>query len=162
MSFKLPTSIHSQDQLQFCAEELHAHAAVLRSKAATHHAAANPQGHPPDELSLDSQILIELLVADKRADAAAIEALATELEAMLAHGARVTITLAALASRALRTELVEWMRMNLKANLLVDFHVNPDIAGGIVIRTTNRVYDFSFRHQLLADTKRFTKALDHV
>jgi hypothetical protein len=162
MSFSLPTAIYSQDQLQFCAEELHAYAAALRSKAVAHTAASQAPGAEATELGLDSQALLQELPAAKRTDPAAIEALADELEAALARGARVTLTLAAPASRRLREELVVWMRTNLKPNLLVDFHVNPDIAGGLVVRTTNHVYDFSFRHQLLADTKRFTEKLDHV
>jgi len=157
MSSSLPISVHSTDQLQFCAEELHAHAAALRS-----HRAAQRQAPGESELSLDSQALLEQLPREKRGDGAAVEALATELEAMMAHGARVTITLAALASHRLREELVRWCRTNLKSNLLVDFHVNPDIAGGMVVRTTNRVYDFSFRRQLLANPNRFTEILDHV
>jgi hypothetical protein len=157
MSFKLPLTVSSLDQLQFCAEELHAYAAKLRRR----HSASTTEADAP-ELSLDSQTLLEQLPKEKRHDGAAVEALALELEAMIAHEARVTITLAALASRHLRQELVQWLRTNLKPNLLVDFHVNPDIAGGMVVRTTNRVHDFSFRHQLLADPNRFTEILDHV
>jgi ATP synthase delta (OSCP) subunit len=160
MSYKLPVTVYTLDQMQLGAVELHAYANRLHQQAATRHADAGQ--HKPVSLSIESQALLDELPPKKQTDPEAIDALATELEEMVAHGPRVSLTLAGLASHHLREELVGWLRTNLKANLLVDFHVNPDIAGGLMVRTTNHVYDFSFRRHLLEDTARFTRIFDRV
>ena len=47
-------------------------------------------------------------------------------------------------------------------DILVEFSVNPDIAGGMVLRSTNRIYDMSFRSLLLNQPEGFTRTLENV
>lgn len=156
MSFKLPSALYTPDQLRVSAEELHALAAELRRTEGTK--AAKKES----ELGSDPLVVLESLPAAVRRKHEAITAVAEELEQMLAHSPRVTITLAGLASHTLKEELVSWLRTNTAPNVLVSFHVNPDIAGGMVVRSTNHVYDFSFRKRLLDQPERFTRILEHV
>jgi hypothetical protein len=155
MKLKLPANLYAPDQLRYCAEELYAYATAgrQRRRGAT---------VPEPALSAESRSLLAGLTADQRNDFDALEALAAELETLLAGDSDVSVTLAALPSHALKEELVSWLRAATRENLLVSFHVNPDIGGGMVLRTFNRVHDFSFRRLLLAHPERFTKALQDV
>lgn len=156
MVLKLPADIHSADQLQFCAEELRRYAAAAAG-------AARAEESPPlPELSPESQILQGLLPASERQNSQSLEDLRLEIEKLITQWPSVSITLAAPAPRALKAELTGWLRQNIRPDLLVSFNVNPDIAGGMLIRTTNRVFDFSFRKLLLARPARFTEVLENV
>ena len=157
MKYRLPVSVYTLDQVQLGMMELQAYASNLRERSTTQR---TNSAHP--SLSVEGQALVDELPLAKRADATTLEALATELEEMVAREPRVSLTLAGLASHHLREELVGWLRTNIRPNLLVDFHTNPDIAGGMVVRTTNHVYDFSFRRHLLESPARFTRILDRV
>lgn len=148
----LPSSIYSPDHLRFCVDELKSYAAALdqRDRGST---VTLP------ELSVESaDLLTEIKGADaNRADVVA--ALAAELERHLEAAPSLTITLAASAPHGLKMELVKWLRLNVRREVMVEFLVNPDIAGGMVVRTPNRVFDFSFRSKLLDNPKRLVAFL---
>ena len=152
----LPMSLYSSDQLSAVAEELH-HVAVKLGQKRRHDPKAQVE-----ELSPLAAAALELLPPASRADDAAIEQLRVQLERMATAAPVVTLVLAGAATSRLKQELVAWLRQNVHAGLLVNFRVNPDIAGGVVIRSTNHLYDCSFRRLLLAESHAFTKVLEHV
>jgi F0F1-type ATP synthase delta subunit len=152
----LPASLHDSDQLLAVAEELH-HLAVKLGQARRH----GPKA-ATEELSPPAVAALDLVPEASRADDAAIERLRVQLEHMATAAPVVTLVLAGAASSRLKQELVGWLRQNVHAGLLVNFRVNPDIAGGVVIRTTNHVYDCSFRRPLLANAHKFTEVLERV
>jgi hypothetical protein len=153
MKLKLPRSLYSVDQALAVAEELHQYSRGLGQRG---HGKASPP------LSREATALLQELPAAQRDQAAAVESLREELERLAAQAAVVTLVVAASPSAALKQELTEWLRTNVRPILLVNFHVNPEIAGGMVIRSTNRIYDCSFRAALMAHPERFTKVLDRV
>ena len=61
-------------------------------------------------------------------------------------------------SSAVMAKLVGWFRTNVDPHVLVQVGLQPNIAAGCVIRTTNKVFDLSLRNnfannrQLLIDT----------
>lgn len=55
------------------------------------------------------------------------------------------MSFAAEASRKFTTEIVLWLRTNLRPDVLVDIGLEPTIAAGCVVRTPNHLYDFSLR-----------------
>jgi F0F1-type ATP synthase delta subunit len=85
-----------------------------------------------------------------------------ELETLLKTAPRATITLAAMPSEGMKRELSLWMRQNVESTLLLDFGYNSALMGGMVIRIGSRIYDWSFRRQILASAGEFTKELRRV
>ena len=153
MKPELPPSLYSADQALAVAEELHQYGRRLGRSA--------PK-RSDTELSPEASALLATLPAAEREQTAAVEALREELEQLAATAAVVTLVVAAPPSAALKQELTGWLRTNVRPKLLVNFHVDPEIAGGIVIRGTNRLYDCSFRSALMAHQADFTKVLERV
>ena len=146
-----PLEVHGSAQVTVAAEELHTFCVNLRKSA------ADPAG-----LSDEAQSLLMSLPEGERKDPEAIESLRKENKKAMAASPSVTLILAAIAPRSLKLELVRWFRLNVNEKLLVDFLVNPAIGGGVVVQTTNHIYDFSFRRALLDQTSRFSEILKGV
>lgn len=156
MRLALPNNVYSPDHLRFCSEELKTYASILRRRDRGSDRIEVP------ELSPESQSLLASLPKARQLNVGVVETLAGELEKWAVKAPVVIITLAALAPLHLKMDLVGWMREHLSRNLLVEFHVNPDIAGGMVVHTTNKVFDFSFRSHLLEEPGRFVRILENV
>lgn len=155
-SLTLPESLYSPDQLQFCSEELHALATgILTEKRG---------GGQRHELTLSQQTLdlIASLPRQKHADPTYLDEVARDLAAMVTQAPVVHITLAAAPGPTLKHELVRWFRDACGSQVLVAFRVTPDIAGGMIVRTTNRIHDFSFRNLLTAEPAKFVEAVERV
>ena len=149
----LPNSIYSPDHLRFCIGELKSYAATLEQRGRGANVSL------PDLSVESSDLLAEIKGADSsRADV--VNALADELERHLEAAPSVSLTLAATAPRSLKMELVGWLRTNIKREIMVEFLVNPDISGGMVVRTANKVFDCSFRSQLLKNSDRIVPLLE--
>lgn len=74
----------------------------------------------------------------------------------------ITLTLAAPPSNSLQTTLVAWCRKNIAPNILVTFRFNATLLGGMVVRYGSRVFDWSFRRQILAARESFPEYLRNV
>lgn len=74
----------------------------------------------------------------------------------------LTITLAAPAGSELRNTLVAWCRANIAPNVLVSFRFNATLLGGMVVRYGSRVFDWSFRREIIANRTKFTEVLRSV
>jgi len=53
------------------------------------------------------------------------------------------ISFASEATRKFTTELVVWLRTNYDSEMLLEVGLEPNIAAGCVVRTTNKMFDFS-------------------
>lgn len=58
------------------------------------------------------------------------------------------ISFASEATRKFTTELVLWLRSNFDSEMLVEIGLEPNIAAGCVVRTTDKVFDFSLMKHL--------------
>lgn len=92
-------------------------------------------------------------------DGAAIDDLIAELEDLRDSAPQLTITLAAPAGGELKRALVAWCRQNVDPNVLVSFQFNSTILGGMVVRYGSRIFDWSFRRQVLSNRDKFPAAL---
>lgn len=153
MKPKLPNSLYSADQVLAVAEELHQYGRTLKPSA---------RSRKESELSPEAAAMLETLPKADRDQVAEIEALREALEQLASTAPAVTLVVAAPPSQALKQELTGWLRTNVRPKLLVNFHVDPEIAGGVVIRSTNHIYDCSFRTGLMSHQQDFTKVLDRV
>jgi hypothetical protein len=99
-------------------------------------------GNPPNPKSLD-----ELIVA---------------LEDFASSAPRVSVTLAAPPTNSLKLTIATWFRQNISPNTLVNFKFNSTILGGMVVVHGSRIYDWSFRRQILATREKFPEVLRNV
>jgi F0F1-type ATP synthase delta subunit len=152
----LPPNVYSPDHVRFCIEELQAYATSLHKR--------ERGARSVEELLLspESTSLLQTLAADQQNQPLAITELTEQLAEFAEKAPTFGLTLSAPASHHLKEELVAWMRQNIEPRTLVEFHVNPDIAGGMLLRSTNKVYDCSFRQLLLDKSERFTRILENV
>jgi hypothetical protein len=74
----------------------------------------------------------------------------------------IIITLSAPPTSGLKKTLVAWCRQNVAPNILVTFQFNATLLGGMVVRYGSRIFDWSFRRQLLGARDRFPEVLRRV
>ncbi|MBP9852887.1 MAG: hypothetical protein QG629_485 [Patescibacteria group bacterium] len=70
------------------------------------------------------------------------------LDNVLSKAPVLHISFASEASRKFTTEIVMWLRANFDSEMLVEIGLEPNIAAGCIVRTTNRYFDFSLQKHL--------------
>ena len=70
------------------------------------------------------------------------------LESVQQHAPVLHISFASEPSAAFTAKIVTWLRANISQYVLVQIGLQPSIAAGCVVRTTNKVFDFSIRRYL--------------
>lgn len=93
---------------------------------------------------------------------ARLDAVMSALEEYKTTAPRVTITLAVPITPPIRTQLIQWFRVNISPAVLVTFQFNSTLLGGMVVRCGSRVFDWSFRRQILHEQPKLTEALSRV
>lgn len=73
--------------------------------------------------------------------------LAAFLKGVIAEAPRVHISFASDPSSAFEAKIVEWFRKKISPIILVQIGLQPSIAAGCVLRTSNKMFDFSLRHR---------------
>ncbi|HSX48330.1 MAG TPA: F0F1 ATP synthase subunit delta [Candidatus Nanoarchaeia archaeon] len=74
----------------------------------------------------------------------------------------VHLTFAVPPTVGIKADMVKWFRKEISPDILVRFSINRNIIGGLVVRTTGRIYDFSFRKQFLAHQNLIPEILHRV
>lgn len=69
------------------------------------------------------------------------------LQAVNTQAPRVHVSFASDPSAAFMAKIVRWFRGSVHQAILVQVGLQPTIAAGCVIRTTNKLFDFSLRHR---------------
>jgi hypothetical protein len=98
----------------------------------------------------------------RNADQAELDAIIETLKSYGQTAPSITITLAAPAPASLKATLISWCRENIAPNILVNFRFNAALLGGMVIHSGSRVFDWSFRRQLLENREHFPEVLRRV
>ncbi|HKU18718.1 MAG TPA: hypothetical protein VJP80_05590 [Candidatus Saccharimonadales bacterium] len=97
---------------------------------------------------------LNLLQADHR------RALASFLEQLEVQAPRLHVSFAADPSSAFTAKLVGWLRANVHPFALLEVGLQPTIAAGCVVRTTNKVFDLSLRERFADSQKLLLDALE--
>lgn len=150
-TFSLPDSVYSPEQLIAYALELERYVAWLRSAQIQQKYGAKDKaaaGEPT--LSAELIKVIETWQQGKKVTPTSLEELSQVLRGLKDQAPTVHITLAAVASPAVRQALVDWFRKNISPQLLISFIANRNIGGGLIVRTDQRIYDYSFRQLLIS------------
>ena len=59
-------------------------------------------------------------------------------------------------------QLVDWFRKEISPNVLIQVGIQPMIAGGMMLRTPSKVFDFSLRQFLMNNRDKLSEALHNV
>ncbi|HEY1835602.1 MAG TPA: hypothetical protein VGG13_02150 [Candidatus Saccharimonadales bacterium] len=83
------------------------------------------------------------------------------------HGLRekapvLHVSFAADPSPAFMAKIVHWLRQNIHPFVLVQVGLQPSIAAGCTVRTTNEYFDFSLRQHLLQNRQMLIDALAKI
>lgn len=146
MALKLPLSIISSQDVHRALRELEAldsyiHQNKLRKKKVT---------KPRVTITLEE--LLGLNKIDIQKDKA-VSDFYEELQGYLQTAPQIHISFAIEPSVAVVQKILSWMRDNINQGVLLQVGLQPTIAAGCVIRTRNKVFDFSLRQHLLSNQK---------
>lgn len=156
--FDLPPAIYSPQLLESVIYDLQYYLDWIRQNQIRKQVGAHPKAEPNH--SDETVVVIEAWLAGRPATLASIEALLEHLKSLKLP--EVHLTLAALPNRAQREALVNWFRNNITPHLLVSFIADRNLGGGLVVRTPNHVFDYSWKQQLLASKEKLAGILKRV
>jgi hypothetical protein len=122
----------------------------------------NNNSYEPPVISAVATIIINDWLGGNQPTPKAIDELITALEDFADTAPRVTVTLAAPAPNSLKQTIALWFRENIAPNTLVNFKFNSTILGGMVVVYGSRIYDWSFRRQILVSREKFPEVLRNV
>ena len=161
--FRLPATIYSPDQVEALHNELTLFVDDRRDREIKESRGVTPST-PALELSADLAAVVALAAA-RTGGQISLEQL-EDLGKQLARAAdsypTYTLTMAMLPTPSVKEQLVTWIRQNLDASILVRFTVNRNLLGGVVVRTPNHVYDYSFRRQFLVAAEKLPEIIKRV
>lgn len=158
---KLPETIYSVAQLEAYVFELNSYIAWLDAQHVKQKVGVKSGGGEPTL----SQELVDLVMSQSGGSATSIEQLNTVkavFSQCLERSPRVTVTLAAIPGPAVKKKLVSWFRHEGGENILIDFTANRNLLGGIMVRTKNRIFDYSFRKRIIDNRARLPEVLKRV
>lgn len=161
MKLVLPNTIASHQDLSSLILEIRTYNKWLTHESVKNRVAQSPIA-PAPHLSEAGTAMLRSLSAHKKLSVEGIDELLRVLEAYKQQAPSITMTLAGLPPQALKNDLVAWCRANLDPSVMVNFSVNSTLLGGMVVRYGSRVFDWSFRRQILANASNFPETLRNV
>jgi F0F1-type ATP synthase delta subunit len=87
------------------------------------------------------------------------ERLLTKLKKVYDYAPNLHISFAVEPSPKTLEKILMWMRQNIHSQVLISVGLQPTIAAGCVLRTTNKVFDMSLRSNLNKQTQYLTQLI---
>lgn len=162
MKLKLPNSVYSPEQLTGLALEVKTYAHWASQTAIKKQVTGKTYQVAPEITPAANELLSSWFSGKKSSTLQDFDQLLEALEHIKNDAPRVSITVAAPAPESLRQQLVGWCRDNVDPDVLVSFSFNSTLLGGVVIRCGSRIFDWSFRKQILDNRATFPEILKHV
>jgi hypothetical protein len=156
--FNLPNSIYSQELVESVVYELEQYLAWYRDARVQHKVGAKVAPEPT--YSAETAAVIKAWFAGQPTTMAALEQLIDHLKNLKVPV--VHITLAALPNHGQRLQLVDWFRGLAGRPVLVSFVADRSLGGGVMVRTPNRIFDYSWRQQLIEGRDKIAGIINHV
>jgi hypothetical protein len=156
--FILPSAVYSPELLESVRYEIAQYLDWYR-ETKIHKQVGAALATEPDH-SAETAKVIEAWCADQPVTVSLLEALQTyikELKAPVVH-----VTLAALPNHAQRQMLVDWFRACAGPQVLISFVGDRNLGGGVLVRTPNRVFDYSWKQKLLASQDKLAPVIHRV
>lgn len=161
MKLTLPSSVSSLEDVRSLTVETRGYAHWFAHEAIKKQVGAKRAADAP-ALSPAATEMLRSWGEKQPLSTARLNELITALDGFNKTAQTLTITLAAPAGGAVKQELVAWCRQNLASDILVNFQFNTTLLGGMVVRCGSRIFDWSFRRQLLSNGAKFPEVLRHV
>jgi len=161
MKLSLPDSVFSTQDLASLLVEVHLYARWFSHHDIMKRVSAKHATEPP-VISPAATELIRDLANHKELSQQSLDELIVDLEKFRKTAPTMTITLAAPPSSDIKKNIVSWCRKNVASNVLITFQFNATILGGMVLRYGSRIFDWSFRRQILASREHFPEVLRNV
>lgn len=158
MAFELPQAIYSPALLESVIYDLQFYLDWRLQNEIRKKVGAKPKEEPTH--SAETVIVIEAWLGGKKPTIESMERLLEHLKGL--DLPQVHLMMAALPNRSQREALANWFRTNVSPNVLVSFVADRNLGGGLVVRTPNRVFDFSWKQQLLAGHAKLPEILKNV
>lgn len=144
--FELPAAVYSPQILESVIYDVQVYLDWARQNQIRRKVGTDPKSEPNH--SDETVLVIEAWLNGQPPTLESIEQLLQHLRALKLP--QVHITLAALPNRSQRETLVKWFRTNTTSHLLVSFVADRNLGGGIVVRTPNHVFDYTWKQELVA------------
>ena len=158
---KLPNTVSSLQDLGILSLEIREYAKWFSHNAIKERVHARG-ATPPPPLSPGALEMIRTISSKKLLSQQMLDDLLREIETAKKNAPTITITLAAPAANDLKQTLVGACREHIADNALVTFKFSSGLLGGMVVAYGSRVFDWSFRRQILANGSKFPEVLRHV
>jgi hypothetical protein len=128
-----------------------------------HQASIREPGSQSPKLPRTSRLLDELVALNhlsllSNEDRQRVTQLLAELKE---HAPRLHISFARDPSAAFTDKIITWLRQNIHPELLLRIGLEPTIAAGCIVRTPNRLFDFSLRQHFIAQRQTLIKLVDN-
>jgi F0F1-type ATP synthase delta subunit len=153
MDLKIPEILASRQDITHVHRELRIFADMVDQSIMRHD---DPIKYPPisdtlRSLAIDNQV-------DLR-DPRACDKLLLQLEELKQGCPTVHISFPADPTRDVLQKLVVWFRKEINPQVFIQIGLQPTIAAGIVLRTPNKVFDFSLRQHLYKNRDKLIEVL---
>ena len=159
MARALPNSLHSPAQLEGLFDELAALSAWVRDGRIRSRAGMRPQPRPTLSAALE-EILPE--VRNAAVTESLIDQAKRRLHQLTEDSPIVNVTMVAVPDERTKQVVTGWFRREIAPNVLCRYSADRDLAGGAVVRTGSRIFDYSWRSKLLAKRDAIPKLLADV
>jgi hypothetical protein len=156
--FVLPAAVYSPQLLESVIYDLQVYVDWIRQNEIRAKVGTKPKDEPNH--SDETVLVIEAWQNGKAPTIDSIHALLDHLKRT--ELPQVHITLAALPNHAQRQSLVAWFRNNTVPELLVSFVADRNLGGGVVVRTPNHVFNYSWRQELVAGRDKLAEIVRRV
>ncbi len=158
MAFELPTAIYSQELLESVTYEIEQYLAWYRQARIQHKVGTKPAPEPT--YSAETSLAIKAWFTSQKPTIEALEELVAHLRGLKLPV--VHVTLAALPNHEQRAQLVDWFRRTAGHPVLVSFVADRNLGGGVMVRTPNRIFDYSWREQLVTGRSKLAEIINRV
>jgi len=156
--FELPPAVYSPSLLESVRYDIQYYLDWVHQNQIRTKVGAKPKDEPSH--SAETVLVINAWQAGRPTTIESLEALQDHLRTLKLP--EVHIMLAALPNRAQREVLVSWFRTNVSPHLLLSFVADRNLGGGLVVRTPNRVFDYTWKAQLVAGRAKLAEILKRV
>lgn len=161
MKLELPPVVCSLQDVKILAREVREYASWYRQNQVKKRFGAKKTDSQPNLSPATREVLGDFSIKNTLSSTSLDELIAA-LDNFGAGTPEITFTLVAPATTAVKKSLVAWCRKNIEPDILVNFEFNSNLLGGMVLRYKSRVFDWSFRRQILDNRQKFSEVLARV